>query len=79
MNYILGPMDFDIQLGGGISNPYGVVKIYRNSKWFGICDKYFNHGAAQVICRQSGFSFADHYGITNASEDFAYCKDDNKG
>ena len=72
----LGPTDFDVQLGGGASTTYGLVKIYQNSTWFGVCDKYFNFGAAQVICRQTGFLYADHYGISYATEPFAYCMDD---
>lgn len=71
-------MNFDVELLNGASSYNGVVKVFNNSKWYGVCNKHFNQGAAQVICRQLGYLYADHYESTIGSLGILYCKDDKK-
>ena len=58
------PAEGDVRLvdGDGMdstSSGEGLVQIYHNSKWGGVCDDYWDVKDAGVVCRQLGYSGAD--------------------
>lgn len=41
------------------SSGEGLVQIYHNNKWDGVCDDYWELRSANVACRQLGYSGAE--------------------
>lgn len=55
-NYIqFSIIGFKVRLGGS-DNPYsGRVEVAFNGVWGTVCDSYWSHNDARVVCRQLGF------------------------
>ena len=48
-------LDGAIRLTGGKQNYSGVVQVYVDGLWLGVCEKQWNNNNARVVCRQLGF------------------------
>ena len=47
-------IDSGARLTGGASDMDGVVELYRDGRWFLVCDDWFDEKDARVICRMVG-------------------------
>ena len=50
--------DGKLRLVGGIGPNMGRLEISKNGKWGTVCSRHFDQNAANVACRQMGFSHA---------------------
>ena len=55
------PYSGEIRLVGGTTMSEGHVEIYFNGKWGRVCSDNVNDDAANVICRQLGYTSAVSY------------------
>ena len=46
----------DVKLTGGISKNEGVVEVLYRDKWISICNDTWDQLAANVVCRQLGYT-----------------------
>ncbi|XP_033097912.1 uncharacterized protein LOC117101906 [Anneissia japonica] len=51
----LSQSDYSVKLIGGTGIGNGTLKVWRYSKWYYVCHRYWNIDEARVVCRQLGF------------------------
>jgi len=57
-----------VRLGGDIFSSEGLVEVYYNKTWGGICDQQWDKQDADVVCRELGFSNATMIYNSGANE-----------
>lgn len=61
------PIEGDLRLLG----VEGILQVYHNGEWRGVCDDAFAAEAGEVACRQLGMGFVEGYiGVTGPSDSF---------